>query len=228
MILRQVTDAWTGLSYYYLSDMYTHQKNIITAGKAPKEAKRALVMIHGRGGSAQDIISLSHRLKLDDVAIYAPQATQHSWYPYSFMESEAKNQPALDSALALIEGLVQDIVQEGITAENIYFLGFSQGACLTLEYTARNAKKYGGVIAFTGGLIGKELVPGRYQGDFDATPIFISSGDPDPHIPVSRVEESVAVVQGLGANVLSKVYKGRPHTIMQEEMGLAGNFVLNA
>lgn len=198
--------------------MYRHQKNIITAGSLPKEAKKALVMIHGRGASAQDIVGLKRYLQLTDVAIYAPQATNSSWYPYSFMAAEEQNQPAIDTALALIDELVGDIEQEGIKAEDIYFLGFSQGACLTLEYVARHAKQYGGVIAFTGGLIGQEVVKERYQGDFEGTPIFISTGDPDPHVPLSRVEESVKILEALGAKVTARVYKGRPHTITKDEL----------
>ena len=205
--------------------MYTHSKQIITAGTPIEQAKKAIIMLHGRGASAASIITLKDHLKLDGYAIFAPQATEHSWYPYSFMAPVSNNQPALDSALEVIGDLVDDIKQKGITQENIYFLGFSQGACLTLEYVTRNAGRYGGVIAFTGGLIGEKLLGDNYRGDFDQTPILITTGDPDPHVPVSRVNESVAIIQGLNGNVTREIYKTRPHTITGEELALANGLL---
>jgi phospholipase/carboxylesterase len=207
--------------------MYTHNKQIITAGAPIDQAKKAVIMIHGRGASANSILSLADHLSLpDDMAIFAPQATEHSWYPYSFMAPIESNEPALSSALALINELVDDINKQGIDKKNIYFVGFSQGACLTLEYVARNGEQYGGVIAFTGGLIGQTLAPSNYSGDFARTPISITTGDPDPHVPVSRVEETVAQLTKMNADVLLKVYKGRPHTITQQELELAKQHVL--
>src|ERR1700733_1831822 len=122
--------------------MYTHSKQIITAGTPITQAKKALIMLHGRGASANSIMSLSNHLTLTDTVIIAPQATQHSWYPYSFMAPVENNEPALSSALAVIDEVVNDIVTQGIDKENIYFLGFSQGACLTLEYVARHGDTY--------------------------------------------------------------------------------------
>ena len=206
--------------------MYTHSKQIITAGTPITQAKKALIMLHGRGASANSIMSLSGHLTLPDTAIIAPQAAQNSWYPYSFMAPVENNEPALSSALTVIDEVVNDIVTQGISKENIYFLGFSQGACLTLEYVARHGDTYSGVIAFTGGLIGEELDITKYSGDFGGTPILISTGDPDPHVPLSRVEESVAQLKVMNASVLLKVYKGRPHTITEEELELAEQYVL--
>jgi phospholipase/carboxylesterase len=205
--------------------MYTHQKQIITAGTPLAQAKGALVMLHGRGGTARNIISLADDFNLTDFAIAAPQATNQSWYPYSFMAPVEENQPALDSALQVIGQTVADIIAAGIPADKIYFAGFSQGACLALEYVARNAQRFGGAVAFTGGLIGEELELSNYKGDFAATPILISTGNPDPHVPLSRVEESVAVLKNLGAEVTLKVFKGRPHTILREEIELANQLV---
>ena len=207
--------------------MYTHSKQIITAGTPIEQAKKALIMLHGRGASANSIMSLSSRLTLPETAIIAPQATQHSWYPYSFMAPVENNEPALSSALVVIDEIVNDILKQGIAKKDIYFLGFSQGACLTLEYVARHGDVYGGVIAFTGGLIGEELNTKNYSGDFSGTPISITTGDPDPHVPLSRVEESVAQLKKMNANVVLKVYKGRPHTITEEELELAEQHVLN-
>lgn len=207
--------------------MYTHDKQIITAGAPIDQAKKAIIMIHGRGASANSILSLADHLSLPgNMAIFAPQATNHSWYPHSFMAPVDSNEPALSSALALISELVDDITKQGIEKKDIYFIGFSQGACLTLEYVARHGGQYGGVMAFTGGLIGQTLITSSYSGDFAKTPVLITTGDPDPHVPVSRVEETVAQFTNMNADVLFKVYKDRPHTVTQQELELAEQHVL--
>ncbi|MCF2487834.1 alpha/beta hydrolase [Dyadobacter sp. CY347] len=208
--------------------MYTHSKQIVKDGAAIGEAKKAIVMLHGRGGSAEDIISLKRVLNIGEMAIYAPKASNNSWYPYSFMAPEQENQPALDSALDIVDQVVKEIEADGILAEDIYFAGFSQGACLTLEYTTRNAKRYGGVIAFTGGLIGEKINEDRYIGDFAGTPVFIATGDPDPHVPVSRVKESIAILERMNAFVTFAIYPGRQHTISSPEIQLANKHVLGA
>lgn len=209
-------------------EMYTHQKQIIKAGTPLDKAKGALVMLHGRGGTAGNIISLAEEFGMTDMAIIAPQATNNSWYPYSFMAPVAENQPALDSALELIGAAVDEIIAGGIAAGDIYFAGFSQGACITLEYVARNAKRFGGVVAFTGGLIGEEIATANYGGNFNGTPVLITTGDPDPHVPVSRVEESAVILRNMGANVTVKIYKGRPHTITIDEIKLAKQLIFNS
>jgi phospholipase/carboxylesterase len=205
--------------------MYTHSKQISIGGKPAANAKAALILIHGRGASASDIMRLAGQLNVNDMAIYAPQATNNSWYPYSFMAPVSANEPALTSAIDIIDQTVSQAVADGISADKIYFAGFSQGACLTLEYITRNAMRYGGAVAFTGGLIGEELDLANYKGDFNGTPILITTGDPDPHVPVSRVEESAEILKGLNANVTLKIYKGRPHTISFEELSLADQYV---
>jgi phospholipase/carboxylesterase len=168
---------------------------------------------------------LERGLNVKDMALYAPQATNNSWYPYSFMAPVQENEPALSSALDVINQVVEQAIADGISADKIYFLGFSQGACLTLEYIARNAKRFGGAVAFTGGLIGEELELKNYTGDFAGTPVLITTGDPDMHVPLSRVKESVDVLKDLNANVTLKVYKGRPHTISFEELSLANEYI---
>jgi phospholipase/carboxylesterase len=205
--------------------MYTHSKQISIGGVAAADAKAALIMIHGRGASASDIMRLANEFNAKDMAIFAPQATNNSWYPYSFMVPAEQNEPALSSALDVIGSVVQQAVADGFNTDQIYFMGFSQGACLTLEYIARNAKQYGGAVAFTGGLIGEELVSTNYSGDFKGTPILVTTGDPDTHVPLSRVEESIEVLKGLNANVISKVYKGKPHTISFDEIKLANQHI---
>ncbi|WP_343670687.1 dienelactone hydrolase family protein [Chitinophaga sp.] len=203
----------------------THQKNIVTAGVPLAQAKKALIMIHGRGAGAQDIISLATYLNVGDYALIAPQASGHTWYPYSFMAPVAQNEPGLSSAITVLESIVADVIAAGIPASNIYFLGFSQGACLTLEYVTRHAQQYGGVVAFTGGLIGASLDLSNYKGDFAGTPVFIGSSDPDMHVPVTRVRESEAIMQKMGADITVKVYPGMGHTVSQDEVETANAVV---
>ena len=201
--------------------MYTHTENIKTAGKPLSETGKALIMVHGRGATAESILSLAEELQAGNFSLFAPQATNHSWYPYSFIAPAQQNQPALDSALEQLRSLLEKIKAEGVKSENIYLLGFSQGACLTLEFAARNAQKFGGVIAFTGGLIGEQIDEKNYSGNFNNTPVLITTGNPDPHVPVSRVEESAQLLEAMGAQVAKRIYAGRPHTILQEEIELA-------
>jgi phospholipase/carboxylesterase len=200
-------------------------KNIITSGKALAAADRALIMVHGRGGSAEDILSLAAELPVADFALLAPQATGYSWYPYSFMAPLAQNQPWLGSALGLLKELVDDVRSQGIAEDKIWFLGFSQGACLTLEFVTRNAARYGGVAAFTGGLIGDRLYPENYKGDFGGTPVFIGTGDHDPHVPLQRVQATTTLLRGMNAIVTEMVYPGRPHTILSDEISQASRIM---
>lgn len=204
-----------------------HKRKIITGGKDITEATKVLVMIHGRGGSAQDILSMSSYLEVEDFALLAPQATNSTWYPYSFMAPPVQNEPWLSSALDLLKGLVNEIMSNGFTKENIYFLGFSQGACLTLEFVTRNADKYGGVVAFTGGLIGDKIYPENYKGDFNGTPVLIGTSDPDPHVPVERVYATSNILKNLNASVTEKVYNNMGHTINQDEINLANKLIFN-
>ncbi|ALL07409.1 phospholipase [Pedobacter sp. PACM 27299] len=205
--------------------MYIHHKNISTAGLPVNSVAKAIIFVHGRGASAEDILSLNQHLQVNDAALFAPQATNHSWYPYSFMAPVTENQPALDSALSVIKELVEEIEAQGIPQNKIFFVGFSQGACLTLEYVSRNAGRYGGVVAFTGGLIGEQLDLSNYSGDFNQTPILISTGDPDPHVPVSRVNESKKILEEMNAQVTVSIYPGRVHTISKAELELARTLV---
>lgn len=174
-----------------------HTKQIITAGIPLQDARKALIMIHGRGANAGDILSLAKYLAVKDYALIAPQATNNTWYPYSFVAPVAQNEPWLSSAMDVIKDVVADVNKQGIANESIYFLGFSQGACLSLEYAARNATRYGGIIAFSGGLIGDAIYSENYTGDFNRTPVFIGSSNPDFHIPVARVYASADILSTL-------------------------------
>lgn len=199
----------------------------ITAGIPLKEAKKALILMHGRGASAYDILSLSRHLDVADFALVAPQADNHIWYPYSFLAPIPENEPSLSKSLDKIAEVVAEIQENGIEKENIYFLGFSQGACLALEFATRNASRYGGVVAFTGGLIGDALSDKDYVGNFENTPIFIGTSNPDLHVPVERVNETETILKRMGASVTKKIYDNMGHTINQDEIGLANQLVFN-
>ena len=202
-----------------------HTKNIITAGQPLTSQSKVLILLHGRGATAEDILSLSHYLNVKDFALLAPQATNNSWYPQSFLSPTAQNEPWLSSALSIINELVEDVLSKGVTEQHIYFAGFSQGACLTLEYITRNARKYGGAVGFTGGLIGDKLYTENYAGDFQQTPIFIGTSDPDPHVPVQRVLATEAQLKKMNANVQVKVYPNMGHTINDDEIKWANELV---
>ncbi len=204
-----------------------HQKNIIKAGKELSSKNKVLIMLHGRGGSAKDILSLSLHLKVKDFTLIAPQATNNTWYPYSFLAPPLQNEPWLSSSLGLLKKLIDDLYSKGIPSDNIYFSGFSQGACLTLEFVARNANKYGGVVAFTGSLIGDKIYNENYNGDFKSTPVFIGSSNPDPHVPVERVYATTNILKNMNAIVTEKVYNNMGHTINQDEIDQANKLIFN-
>ena len=204
-----------------------HQKNIVTAGKEISTDSKALIMLHGRGGTAEDILSLAAYLNVADFSLLAPQATNHTWYPYSFMAPVKENEPWLSGALTLLQDLTAELNAKGISSDRIYFLGFSQGACLTLEYVTRNAVRYGGVVAFTGGLIGDKIYNDNYSGDFQNTPIFIGTSNPDPHVPLERVKETTQILEQMNAQVTKKVYNGMGHTINQDEIDHANRLVFS-
>lgn len=202
-----------------------HKKQIEYGGKDLEKAKKVLIMLHGRGASAQDIMGLAPHLEIKDFALIAPQATNHTWYPYSFLAPPQENEPWLTSALKIIKEILDDLKVKGFSSEDIYLLGFSQGACLCLEFAARNAQKFGGIAAFTGGLIGDKVYTENYSGDFQNTPIFIGTGDPDAHVPVNRVNDSAEILRKMNAEVYVDIYPNRPHTISQEEIDKARKLI---
>ncbi|MGE7774939.1 alpha/beta hydrolase [Chitinophaga sp. NPDC101104] len=204
-----------------------HTENIVTAGKPLSEATKALIMVHGRGGSAEDILSLAAHLSVKDFALLAPQATNNTWYPQSFLAPPDQNEPWLSAAIDQLKHITDHLERRGIAQENTYFLGFSQGACLTLEFLARNAARYGGAVAFTGGLIGDIIDKSNYKGNFGGTPIFIGSSNPDFHVPVERVQASTAILQEMGAMVTEKIYDNMGHTISGDEIKLANSLIFN-
>jgi phospholipase/carboxylesterase len=178
----------------------------------------AIILLHGRGGSAEDILGLREEFGFHDVTYFAPEAAGRTWYPYSFLAPIERNEPWLTESLAKVGETVDRAVRQGIAREQIVIAGFSQGACLASEFIARNAVRYGGLIAFTGGLIGPTGTEFRYPGNLAGTPAFFGSGDPDPHVPWQRVAESAKVLANMGAEVTLKRYPGMPHTIAREEV----------
>jgi phospholipase/carboxylesterase len=172
-------------------------------------------------------LSLANYLNVAQFTLLAPQATGNTWYPNSFLAPPFTNEPWLSSAISLVDDITNDIVENGVSYDNIFFLGFSQGACLTLEYVTRNAMKYGGVVAFTGGLIGDKIYEQNYTGDFGSTPVFIGTSDPDPHVPVQRVLDSVKILKNMNAQVTDKIYKNMGHTINEDEIETVNNLIFN-
>jgi predicted esterase len=206
-----------------------HQgQQVLTAGVSLEEAQGIMIMLHGRGAGAFDILSLSEEFENNAFAYLAPQAAQNSWYPYRFIEPLEKNESWLSSALQVVDDLVKNIKENGIPSEKLFLLGFSQGACLVLEYAVRNAKKYGGIIGLSGGLIGPPGTLWDFPGSLDNTPVFLGCSDQDFHIPKERVIESSEVFEKKGAEVTMKLYPDLGHTINQDEIeivrGLMGRF----
>lgn len=189
-----------------------------TAGAPLEGAKAAVVMIHGRGDSAAGILGLAGAFPVPGVAFLAPQATQNVWYPYPFMSALAVNQPWLDSALAAVDEIVTTVTDAGVPYDRLVLLGFSQGACLASEYAARHPRRYGGVVALSGGLIGPEVEAGRYVGDLAGTPSFFGCSDVDPHIPIGRVTASAELYRSRGAAVEQRTYHGFGHSVNQDEV----------
>jgi len=198
--------------------MGPHQgQPVRTAGAALKEARAAMVMIHGRGGRAEDILTLVPMLDREDFVYLAPQAADNTWYPYSFLAPIHQNEPGITSGMQVIRDLLDEIAAAGIPAERTMLLGFSQGACLSLEFSARHARRYGGIACLSGGLIGPDGTPRDYPGSMDATPVFLGCSDVDPHIPKERVELSAKVMGELGADVTMRIYPGLGHVVNEDE-----------
>ena len=193
-------------------------------GPALEEAESAVVLIHGRGDSPRGILDLAPSLQAPRTAFLAPQAAGSSWYPFSFLSEVEANEPWLSSALDRI-GAAVSTVTVVVPEKRVVLMGFSQGACLALEFAARNAGRYGGVVAFSGGLIGHDRAPRDYSGSLDSTPVFLGCSDIDAHIPVSRVRESAQVMEGLGGEVEERIYPRMGHTVNEDEIAWASNLL---
>ena len=194
---------------------------VVSSGEPLESASASVIMLHGRGGRAEDILALAGEVGAPGSAYLAPQAAGHTWYPYSFLMPIAQNEPYLTSALSTVERVLSSVKEAGIPAERTVLLGFSQGACLAAEYVARNARRYGGLVVFSGGLIGPEGTPRDFTGSLEGTPVFLGCSDVDAHIPESRVRESAAELDRLGAEVDLRIYPGMGHNINRDELDSA-------
>lgn len=195
-----------------------HQGRVLRAGAPPHRAKAAMILLHGRGASAEGMLSLADALAQPDIAYLAPQAARGTWYPYSFLAPLADNEPWLSSALQVIADVLRSLAAEGFPPERVGLLGFSQGGCLALEFAARHARRYGAVVGLSAGLIGPEGTPRDYVGSLAGTPAFLGCSDIDPHIPLARVRESTRILRQLGAEVQEQIYPCMDHTINDDEI----------
>jgi phospholipase/carboxylesterase len=198
---------------------------VLTAGEPLASARAAMIMVHGRGATAEDILMLAEELPHPGFAYLAPEAAGNTWYPNSFLAPITSNEPGLSSGLAVIASLLDSVNKAGIPAERTVIVGFSQGACLSLEFVARHAQRYGGMIALSGGLIGPDGTPRDYPGSLAATPVFLGCSDIDPHVPKGRVLHSAEVLQALGGQVTAKLYPRMGHTINRDEILIARGIV---
>ena len=196
-----------------------HQNQpVIQSGASLKDAKAAMILLHGRGADAQDILTLVPELDQPDFAYLAPNANGNTWYPQSFMAPVSQNEPGISSGLQTIADVLAQLSQAGFPPEKVMLLGFSQGACLSLEFIARNARRYGGVAGLSGGLIGPEGTPRNYNGSLAGTPVFLGCSDVDFHVPKERVSETAKILQELGGEVTERLYPNMEHTINQDEI----------
>lgn len=192
--------------------------DVVASGASIDRARAAVVLLHGRGGMAEDMLEFAQAFEDRDLTYLAPQAPGKTWYPRSFLAPLAHNEPYLTRSLATVADIVRDLKSLGLPAHRIALIGFSQGACLALEYAARNAERFGGVAALSGGLIGPDGTTRDYAGSLDGTPAFIGCSDVDPHIPLARVNESAVVMQRLGANVTKRIYPNVGHAVVDDEV----------
>jgi predicted esterase len=190
----------------------------LTGGAPIARARGALVLTHGRGATAESILTLAPLLGADDLAWFAPQASGNTWYPLSFLSPIPQNEPGISSGIAMLAELVASIERAGIPAERIALAGFSQGACLTLEFGARHARRYGALVGLSGGLIGPDGTPRDYAGTLGGTPVFLGCSDVDSHIPLARVHETARVLTGLGGAVDERIYPGMGHQVNDDEI----------
>jgi predicted esterase len=199
-----------------------HQgQNVVCYGPTLQEATSAMILLHGRGATASSILDLGRALPREGMVYLAPQALGNTWYPHSFLAPRPQNEPGISSGLKAIAALVERLHDANIPSERIVLGGFSQGACLVSDFVARHPARYGAALIFSGGLIGPLDTPLAYAGDLRKTPIFLGCSDTDFHIPLWRVRETAAIFEGMGADVLTTIYPGMGHTIVQEEMDTA-------
>ena len=203
-----------------------HQnQQVATAGVNLDEAEMVMILIHGRGASAESMLLFAREFDRDDIHYRALQAKGHTWYPRSFMAPKKMNEPGITSGLQAIYDVISEVNKAGIANDKIILLGFSQGACLTTEFAARHPQRFGAVVGFSGGLIGEEVDKENYSGSMAQTPVFLGCSDRDPHIPQERVDETEQIFEQLNADVTKRIYKGMGHTVNQDEISFVGELL---
>ena len=203
-----------------------HQgQQLVTAGTPLDSAEAAAILIHGRGATAQSIVQMGREVHRDGLALLAPQAARNTWYPQSFLAPVEQNEPGRTSGLAVIAEIIEQVNDAGIPTENIVLLGFSQGACLASEYVARNPRRYGGLVALSGGLIGETVDPDEFEGDLESTPVFVGCSDVDPHIPLERVQVTTEVLERLHGAVDERIYEGMGHGVNEDELDAVADLI---
>jgi len=198
---------------------------VIAAGAPFRSARGAAILLHGRGASAEDMLTLGDEFGQGDIAYLAPQAEGYTWYPQSFLAPLQQNEPKLTQSLGVIAALLERAAQEGFAAERVALIGFSQGGCLALEYVARSARRYGAIVGLSAGLIGPPGTPRTHAGSFAETPVFLGCSDIDGHVPLARVHESRDVFSRMGAAVTERIYPGMGHTVNAEEIAHAAKLL---
>lgn len=194
-------------------------------GETIEKAKAAVVMVHGRGSSAEEILTIASDLPGEGFLFAAPQAYNNTWYPYSFLYPAEQNEPGISSGIKKIEKVISDLNHKGIDKEKIILLGFSQGACLALEFSARNPWRYGGIAGLSGGLIGQKIFEENYSGNLNYTPVFLGCSNVDPHIPLERVNLTAEIFKKLKGDVNKRIYENMPHTINQDEISFIAHLM---
>ncbi len=197
------------------------QDRLLTSGRDPSEARAAAILVHGRGGSAEGMLGLAAAIAVEDIAWLAPQAEGGAWYPHSFMAAIESNEPWLSASLDLLDRLVARCGADGLPPERVALAVFPPGACGGAETAARTARRYGGLVLLSGGLIGPPGTPREYPGSLSGTPVFLGCSDIDPHIPVERVRETARVLRSMGAEVDERIYPGLGHTVIDDEIDAA-------
>lgn len=208
-----------------------HGQPVSKAGAPPSRAKAGMIILHGRGAVAKNMLWLIDEFAQPDVRYLVPQADTHTWYPYPFTAAIDKNQPHLSSALQTVHELIEQLIEEGIPKHKVILLGFSQGACLALEYAARHPQKFGGIVGLSGGLIGPNLNPGDYTGDLEGSRVFIGSGDNDEYLPVNRLSQTAEIMNQIGGVTTKRTYPDTGHEIVEDEIkfvrGLVASIIHN-
>ncbi|MFC6864895.1 alpha/beta hydrolase [Halomicroarcula sp. GCM10025817] len=200
---------------------------LVTAGTPLEDARAAAILVHGRGATARSIVQMGEEVHEEGLALLAPQAARNTWYPQSFLAPVEQNEPGRSSGLQAIRDAIEGVEAAGVPTERVMLLGFSQGACLASEFVARTPRRYGALVALSGGLIGESVDPDDYEGDLEGTPVFVGCSDVDPHIPLERVQVTTEVFERLGGDVDERIYEGMGHGVNEDELSAVAELVVD-